>query len=187
VWETRVSVNDAEAIERSLSDGVAFAGVFDRHYSAIHRFLSGRVGPDLADDLSSETFAVAFRRRATYNLLREDARPWLFGIAANLLRDHRRSEERRLRAYSRAGTGLVESEEVGPRLEGPVALALLALSVEERNLILLYAWGELSYEQLAEAFSLPVGTVRSRLFRIRDKLRARLALPEAAVVGGEPL
>jgi RNA polymerase sigma-70 factor (ECF subfamily) len=179
-------VNDAEAIERSLSDGMAFAGVFDRHYSAIHRFLSGRVGRDLADDLSSETFAVAFRRRATYDRLREDARPWLFGIAANLLRDHRRSEERRLRAYSRAAPEIADSEDGAPKLDGPLAVALLSLSVEERNLILLFAWAELSYEQLAEALSLPVGTVRSRLSRTREKLRARLALPETAVVGGEP-
>jgi RNA polymerase sigma-70 factor (ECF subfamily) len=180
-------VNDAESIERSLSDGVAFAGVFDRHYGAIHRFLSGRVGPDLADDLASETFAVAFRRRAEYDLVRQDARPWLYGIAANLLRDHRRSEERRLRAYSRSAPGVAESEGVTARLEGPLALALLGLSLEERNLILLYAWAELSYEQLAEALSLPVGTVRSRLSRTREKLRARLELPEAAfVLGGEP-
>jgi RNA polymerase sigma-70 factor (ECF subfamily) len=178
-------VNDAEAIERSLGEGVAFAGVFDRHYGAIHRFLSGRVGHDLADDLSSETFAVAFRRRAAYDLSREDARPWLFGISANLLRDHRRSEERRLRAYSLSAPGVAEPEGAAPGLDGPLAVALLGLSVEEQNLILLYAWAELSYDQLAEALSLPVGTVRSRLFRTREKLRARLALPETAVVGGE--
>jgi RNA polymerase sigma-70 factor (ECF subfamily) len=187
LWETRASVNDAESIERSLSDGVAFAGLFDRHYGAIHRFLVGRVGPDLADDLASETFAVAFRRRAVYDLSREDARPWLYGIATNLLRDHRRGEERRLRAYALAASGLVESETVIPRLDGPLAAALLGLSVEERNVILLHAWAELSYEQLAEALSLPVGTVRSRLFRTREKLRARLAMSEpAGVVGGGP-
>jgi RNA polymerase sigma factor (sigma-70 family) len=181
-WETRV-VNDAELIERSLGDGVSFAQLFDRHYGSIHRFVCARVGPELADDLASETFAVAFRRRNTYDLTRGDARPWLYGIAVNLLHAQRRSEVRRLRAYARAAEHPTPERPTG-RLDEGLASALLDLTEQERNLILLYAWAELSYEQLAEALGLPIGTVRSRLSRTRAKLRARLLPTETVVLGG---
>ena len=178
-------MNDATLIGRSLVDGASFALVFDRHFRAIHRFLRARVGAQLADDLASETFVIAFSRLAAYDRSRDDARPWLYGIAVNLLREHRRSEERRLRAYARVSTGEVEpSTESAGGLEPALAAALLGLSAEERNLILLYAWAELSYEQLAQALALPLGTVRSRLSRARAKLRASLDLPETAAAPG---
>ena len=178
-------MTDAELIERSLDDGAAFALVFDRYYRAIHRFLRARVGADLADDLASETFTIAFRRRAAYDLSRDDARPWLYGIGVNLLREHRRAEERRLRAYARApADGASRSAEIGEGLDETLAAALLRLGVQDRNLILLHAWAGLSYEQLADALALPLGTVRSRLARTRAKLRA--SLEPAFAQGGGP-
>jgi RNA polymerase sigma-70 factor (ECF subfamily) len=170
-------VTDAELIESSLEDGARFALVFDRHFVAIHRFLQGRVGMELADDLASETFVVAFRKRASYDRSRPDAAPWLYGIALNLLRQHARSEERRLRAYARAAMPDERYDE-GP-LDESIASALLSLDETERSLILLYAWAGLSYEQLAAALEIPIGTVRSRLSRTRSKLRSQL--PPAAV------
>jgi RNA polymerase sigma factor (sigma-70 family) len=180
-------VTDGDAIEGSLIDGARFALVFDRHFRAIHRFLQARVGSQLADDLASETFVIAFRRRASFDRARDDARPWLHGIAVNLLREHRRSEDRRLRAFTRLaheGPGAVPDLE--PCLDPTVAAALLELSLAERNLLLLYAWAELSYEELAEALALPIGTIRSRLNRVRSKLDRRLTgLNEALVPRGD--
>ena len=179
-------MTDAQLIERSLANGETFALLFDRHFRAIHRFLRGRAGAEVADDLASETFAVAFRRRATYDVSRADARPWLYGIAVNLLRERRRSEQRRLRAYARVGPYGEESPTAEGHLDSSLATALLELSLEDRNLILLVAWAGLSYEQLAEALALPVGTVRSRLSRTRAKLRASLGVTEVALApGGE--
>lgn len=177
-------MTDAELIERSLADGEDFALLFDRHFRAIHRFLRGRAGAEVADDLASETFAVAFRRRATYDVSRADAQPWLYGIAVNLLHERRRSEERRLRAYARVGSHSEESPAAEGRLDSSLATALLELSLDDRNLILLFAWAGLSYEQLAEALALPVGTVRSRLSRTRAKLRESLGVPGAALTAG---
>ena len=175
-------MSDAELIQSSIADARAFAVIFDRHFRAIFRFLRGRVGGQLAEDLASETFVVAFGRRRAYDLSREDARPWLYGIAVNLLREHRRAEERRLRAYARVPADLGEmSAELGDRLDSTVSAALLDLSYEERNLILLLAWAELTYEQLADALGLPVGTIRSRVSRVRTKLRTRLEPVEASV------
>ena len=176
-------MTDAELIESSLDDGASFALVFDRHFRAIHRFLRGRIGAELADDLASETFTTAFRRRAAYDLTRPDAAPWLYGIAVNLLRQHRRSEERRLKAYARAAVPDSSAADAGVPLDETVAGALLALGELDRNLILLYAWAGFSYAQLAEALDLPLGTVRSRLSRTRSKLRADLE-PAVAPEGG---
>jgi RNA polymerase sigma-70 factor (ECF subfamily) len=175
-------VSDADLIRSSLTDASAFAGLFDRHFRAIFRFLRGRVGEQLAEDLASETFVVAFRRRHTYDLSRDDARAWLYGIAVNLAREHRRAEARRLRAYARLPVARGDAaEESGERLDPAVAAALLELGDEERDLILLLTWADLTYEQLADALGLPLGTVRSRLSRVRAKLRARLAPTEVAV------
>jgi RNA polymerase sigma-70 factor (ECF subfamily) len=178
-------VTDAELIEDSFLNTTAFAALFDRHYRAIHRFLHGRIGPLAADDLASETFMIAFRRRKSYDLARADGRPWLFGIAVNLLRQHRRSEERQLRAYARAADDGEQSDSLKESLDPTVAAALLDLNQDDRNLILLYAWAELSYEELAEALDLPLGTVRSRLSRTRSRLRAALA-PAETMVAGDP-
>jgi RNA polymerase sigma-70 factor (ECF subfamily) len=176
-------VTDAELIESSLADGALFALVFDRHFRAIHRFLRGRVGPELADDLASETFTTAYRRRAAYDLERSDAAPWLYGIAVNLLRQHRRSEERRLKAYARAAVSDSQTDGSAGPLDETLAAALLALGDLDRNLILLHAWAGLSYVQLSQALELPLGTVRSRLSRTRSKLRAGLD-PALASEGG---
>jgi RNA polymerase sigma-70 factor (ECF subfamily) len=175
-------VSDAELIESSLVDARVFAAIFDRHFRAIFRFLRGRAGRQLAEDLASETFVVAFGHRDTYDLSREDARPWLYGIAVNLLREYRRTEERRLRAYARMPANAESaSDELGEHLDSTVAAALLELSHEDRNLILLLTWADLTYEQLADALGLPVGTIRSRVSRVRSKLRDRLAPVDTSV------
>lgn len=95
-------LSDADCLARSLEEPKAFEPIFDRHFSAVHRYLHRRAGRDLADELAAETFAVAFERRASCRSS-GSALPWLYGIATNLLRRRRRTERRRLRAYGRSG------------------------------------------------------------------------------------
>ncbi len=174
-------MTDAEVIGESLTNAATFAVLFDRHYRPMHRFLRARIGAGLAEDLASETFAIAFRRRSSYDLSRADAAPWLYGIAVNLVREERRTEERRLRAYARSSPADdAEYERDNWRLDSTVAAALLELPLGDRNLILLHAWAQLSYSELATALDLPLGTVRSRLSRTRSKLRATLGGLDAA-------
>jgi RNA polymerase sigma factor (sigma-70 family) len=59
-----------------------------------------------------------------------------------------------------------------------LAAALARLSPDQRDVLLLHAWAELDYEQVAEALGVPVGTVRSRLHRARSVLRGALAADE---------
>jgi RNA polymerase sigma factor (sigma-70 family) len=174
---------DAEAIEASRSNPPRFALVFDRHFAAIHRYLRRRVGKDLADELAAETFVRAFAGRTKYDRTHPDARPWLFGIAANLLRRHARTERRRLLAYARTGIDRLsdsEAEDAARRLDaqaaGPrLAAALASLSAAHREVLLLFAWADLSYEDIGSALGLPIGTVRSRLSRARSRMRELLA------------
>jgi RNA polymerase sigma factor (sigma-70 family) len=176
-------LSDAAVIAASLLDAGRFGEVFDRHYAEINRYLGRRVGATMADEIAAETFVAAFRSRARFNPAAADARPWLFGIAANLARRHWRTERRRLRAYARTGIDPIaddSTDEVHRRLDavadGPrLAGALAALSVGEREVLLLFAWAELSYEEISIALSISPGTVRSRLSRARAHIRELLA------------
>jgi RNA polymerase sigma-70 factor (ECF subfamily) len=162
-------MTDAQAIGASLADPEVFAVLFDRHFDAIHGYVQRRVGRDLADEIAAETFTRAFDRRRRFDTTREDARPWLLGIAANLLRRHWRLERRRLDAYSRS------TQRADAKLSGPIAAelaaALKALPRREREPLLLFAWADLTYEEIAAALGLPLGTVRSRISRARGRLR----------------
>ncbi|NRQ38458.1 RNA polymerase sigma factor [Nonomuraea sp. NN258] len=175
-------MDDAAVIRRSREDPAAFAALFDRHAPALHRYVARRLGDSLADDIVAETFLAAFSKRDRYDLGRADARPWLYGIAANLIGGHRRTEERHYRALARTGVDEVAesyADRVAARVSASaahrsLARALARLSAEDREVLLLFAWAELSYEEVAAALGVPVGTVRSRLHRARKRTRAAL-------------
>jgi RNA polymerase sigma factor (sigma-70 family) len=177
-----VAGGDADAIAASRRDPARFAAVFDRHYEDIASYLARRVGHALGEELASETFVRAFGARDGYDLAYPDARPWLYGIATNLLRKHVRSEERRRRAYARALEPDGFSDEldaVAGRVDAVagarvIAAALGRLSPADRDTLLLFALTELDYEGIALATGVPVGTVRSRLHRVRRHLQAAL-------------
>lgn len=174
-------MEDAVLIGRSLDgDNNAFEVLFHRHYPGIHRFLRARVGADAADDVAAETFATAFRRRNDYDPAVSEAGPWLFGIAINLLHAHRKTEQRWLRGRAELARTAAPREE--PGISSAAADALLALTWDERNLILLYAWADLSYEQLSLVIGVPIGTIRSRLSRTRSKVRSHLAAHDPSVL-----
>jgi RNA polymerase sigma factor (sigma-70 family) len=170
---------DSDAIQASARAPARFGTIFDRHFDAVHGYLQRRVGRDLADELSAQTFLVAFDKRGSYDLARADARPWLFGIATNLLHRHRRDEVRQLRAYSRTAADPVidafegvEAKLDASKLRRELVQALADVPVEELDALLLYAWAELSYPEIARALDIPTGTVRSRLSRARGRIRA---------------
>lgn len=169
------ALGDAAVIGRSLSEPERFSELFDAHATVIHRYAARRLGPDLADDIVSETFLSAFESRRRYDQSRADARPWLFGIASNHIGKHRRTEIALYKAYVRSGVHPAEpgAEERADTLAAnrPLAQALLALEARDRDVLLLVAWAELSYGEVADALKIPVGTVRSRLSRARKKVR----------------
>jgi RNA polymerase sigma-70 factor (ECF subfamily) len=175
-------LDDAGVIEASWRDTEQFAVLYDRYAAQLHRYAHRRVGPELAEDVVAETFLAAFRRRRTYDLARPDARPWLFGIVTKEIARRRRAEEARYRALSRAGVDdavpgfadRVAAAVTAQAVRGPLARALARLSPRDRDVLLLVAWSDLSYEEVAETLRIRVGTVRSRLHRARRQIREAL-------------
>ncbi len=176
--------SDSEIITRSLNDPEIFGDLFDRHADSIGKYFARRVGGDQIEELLSEVFVTAFRARHKYSAEKGNALPWLFGIAHNHLRHYYRSYRRKSEADSRLKTG---HDSVENRLISFEDDLIATLDAEDdmrrvevfihtqpeidREVLLLYAWDGLSYQEIGEALSVPVGTVRSRLNRIRKKIR----------------
>lgn len=178
------NLSDSACVARSLSEPEAFEVIFERYFGSVHRYLHRRVGRDLADELAAETFALAFERRASCRAT-GSVLPWLYGIATNVLLRSWRAERRQLRAYSRSGVdawadhqdGATEQTN-GSLFESQLAGALAAMRREERDALLLYSLADLSYEEIALALDVPVGTVRTWLHRARQTAQRELAADE---------
>lgn len=190
---------------RETTDGEVFASsvdrpemvsvIFDRHARALLSYLTRRLGAADAEDILSEVFVIALERRESFDPEVTSARPWLYGIAANLLHKRRRQEARFLKALARTvrdpGLGIlddraesaVESRIDAERAAASMSGALAALAARDRDVLLLVAWAELTHAEIAESLSIPVGTVKSRLHRARRELRAHL---DQSTAGREP-
>ncbi len=146
----------------------------------IYRYAARRTGESAAEDVMAETFLIAFERLDSFDHAWADARPWLFGIATNLLRKHHRTEAKILKVLAKSSgrdADADSTERIAEQLDAAAATSALAaalrkLSAVDRECILLYAWAELNYEGIAEATKVPIGTVRSRLNRARRILKA---------------
>jgi RNA polymerase sigma factor (sigma-70 family) len=159
-----------------------FEAAFRQHFPPIYRFISRRVGPAIAEDLAAETFATAYRRRACFEPGRGSLSSWLYGIATNLVRNHWRAEQHLLALDARLvpeidlpdGSDAVDQRVTAALLAPRLAAALGQLTRDQRDVLLLHAWAELSHEEIAAALGIGPGTARSRLSRARACLREQL-------------
>jgi RNA polymerase sigma factor (sigma-70 family) len=182
------ALTDSELMERSIADPASFAELFDRHHGELYRYLRRRAGPSLAADIASETFLTAFARRDRYRPDGQSVRPWLYGIAHNLLRNHTRSERRQWLAYARHGEvpivdqsaadafGVADRRADVAAAAARIGQVLAGLPPADRDVLLLFAWADMSYADIASTLEIPVGTVRSRLNRARRQLRGETDL-----------
>jgi RNA polymerase sigma factor (sigma-70 family) len=190
-------LTDSELMERSIAHPASFAALFDRHHGELYRYLRRRAGPSLAADIAAETFLTAFARRDSYRPDGQSVRPWLYGIAHNLLRNHSRRERRQWLAYARHGEmpdvdqsaadafGNADSRADATAAAARIGPILAGLPAGDRDVLLLYAWADMSYAEIASTLQIPVGTVRSRLNRARRQLRGESDLePMNLVIGG---
>ncbi|MEU4224664.1 RNA polymerase sigma factor [Nonomuraea sp. NPDC026600] len=172
------------SLDGAVADPERFATVFDAHYEEIRRYIGRRLDLDIAEDLAAETFLVAFRRRDSFDAAKGGIRPWLYGIATNLIGRHRRAEMRRYRALARSGPSPDDGghdQRVVDRVAAGVSVqklsaALAGLSRGERDVLLLVAFGGLTYDEVGAALGVAYGTVASRLSRARTKLRDALGV-----------
>lgn len=163
------------------------ARLFDEHVDAVYGFVARRLGRDAAADVVGDVFEVALELPDRYDAARGSERAWLFGIAANLMRRHWRTEQRRLRATYRVamrpavpGDALLDiAERLDAATEADrVMIAVGDLAPEDRDLLLLIAWEDTPYKVCAEILGIPIGTVRSRLHRIRSELHSAVHLDD---------
>lgn len=179
-----MTASDADIIAASLVEPVRFAAIFDRHIDPVRRFVVRRVGASRGDDVISEVFRVGFERRHTFLPEADSALPWLYGIAANLVRRDHRSTARGVAALERLSHRIPAS--IDPLLDVAARLdaendvlelreALLALRDEERDVLLLVAWEQLSPTEAAETLGIDAGTARTRLHRARRNIRAHIS------------
>lgn len=169
LWHAAASGSDA-----------AFGALFERHASAVYNYCFRRVGDwARAEDLMAATFLEAWRKRDEVRLTSDSLRPWLLGVATNLMRNDLRSSRRRLAALERvaAATATLPAfdEDVAARVDDERAMRellrhLSRMTVDEQEVIALVLWSELSYEEASVALKVPVGTVKSRLSRARRRL-----------------
>jgi RNA polymerase sigma-70 factor (ECF subfamily) len=170
--------SDAELAAAFRRDPQLFTAVYDRYAADIHGYVAGRLDRAAAEDVTAEAFCVAFDQRHRFEPERGALRPWLFGIATNLVARHRRREARYYAALARVGSdpavdsheGRVVTSVAAQRLQPQLARALAALSPGERDVLLLVALGQLSHQEVAEALDISYGTVGSRLSRARAKV-----------------
>jgi len=179
----RTAERVAHTSDAALVAAGSFDLIFSRHVDAIYGYVVRRVGLSLAEEITAETFARAFERRTRFVSTHESARPWLYGIATNLIHNEWRAERRRLAAFGRAAAmtplAFDETERADSKIDASasaarVAPTLLELEPGDRDALLLFAWQDLTYEEVAIALQIPVGTVASRINRARRRIQASL-------------
>jgi RNA polymerase sigma factor (sigma-70 family) len=187
-------LDDAELLRRSVDDPELFEEIFERHYDAILRYGRQRLGHDVGEEIAARTMVIAFDRRAAYDARFRSARPWLFGIATNLIRHHIRDERVHIAAIARLPIDPdLDDEDMVDRLDAdrrrPLLLkALMELRREDRDAFILLAVSGLSYAEIAHALDIAEGTVGSRIHRARHTMREVIRALEARtdVAGPDP-
>ncbi|GAA2109557.1 RNA polymerase sigma factor [Actinomadura alba] len=163
-----------------------FTVLYDTYHPRVHAYAVSRAGRQLAEEVTSETFCVAWRR---FGDLPDPPLPWLLGVARNVLRESFRAQVRQdsLTAELRAWTSAAEAAhgDVGDAVveRATVLQALAGLSEDDRELLTLVAWHGLSPREAAKVVGCSTATYFVRLHRARKRLERALsgAAPAARV------
>lgn len=167
---------DTDLLARARTHPDVIGLLYERHARAVHRFLSRRVG-GAADDLLSEVFVAAVEARLRVQPHPSgSALPWLYGIAGNIVRTHLR---RRPTPWVGDRVDDIDWEAVDDRVDATarrheLRAALGTLSADDRQLVLLVAWDELSPTDAAAVLGISAVAARSRLHRARTRAQAAL-------------
>jgi RNA polymerase sigma factor (sigma-70 family) len=187
-WVVNLIRSDLDSLD---TDGPPLEEWYTAHAPALFGFFARRVGRELAEDLTAQVFVEALESYARFDPELGTPRIWLFAIAANLVRSHLRREQRGLDLFARTGTdpldvdpmraaeGRLLAEREWPR----IADALRRLNPVDREVLYLYCFAELDYADISRTLGMPIGTVSSKMNRIRRKLRRRLHDPTSWEAG----
>jgi RNA polymerase sigma factor (sigma-70 family) len=174
---------DAELLSRVGEGDLSPLGeLYDRYHEGVRQFVIRATGGAAhADDITHEAFLMLARIAGRYDG-RESARPLLLGIAAQLVREHRRRNARWSEVLRSFATSEPERSTPTPEKTASVTEemrrfdAALAKLPEEKRLVVLLLEGEgLSGEEAAQALGIPLNTVWTRLHYAREELRRTLS------------
>jgi len=178
--------SNAQLTRSAHGDSVAFTHLVKAHSSALYGYFARRV-PAASEDLLAETWLQAFAARRTFDPARGSARGWLFGVAHNVLAQYLRRAGRREPAPGPDVTDpwqVVDQRLDAAAMAPALRRALAELPADERELLLLISWEQLTPTEAAAVVGIPAGTARSRLHRARGRLRDRLTMPRATGPAG---
>lgn len=185
---TRPVSDEALWAQARDGDAEAFGEIYARHVRTVHDFCLWRTAdPQAAEDAVATVFLEAWRQRDRLDLRTNSAAALLLGIANNVIRGHWRASRRHGEALMRLRAA-APTEGAGPEAAAIARLdafrhvreareAIRSLPQREREVLTLIADSDLSYEETASALGVPIGTVRSRLARARNRLRTGIPAP----------
>jgi RNA polymerase sigma factor (sigma-70 family) len=168
---------DGGVLEASVREPDRFTLIFDKYFGQVHAYVARRLGSDIADDLAAETFLIAFRQRERFDRRTGAVRAWLYGIATNLIRPWRALAKLPPPTPTTGHEDRIAAQVTAQAASRELAAALAKVSTKDREVLLLVALGQLTYDEVAAALGIAYGTVCSRLSRARRVIRASLPNP----------
>jgi len=173
----RPPTSDLELLRKAAAgEAAAFEALVERHGQRLYALAVNLIGsPVDAEDVLQETLVGAFRGLSRFEA-RASVKTWLTRILVTQAARSRRDRKRRKMAPMPAAEAFssVAAEVGGVERAIDLQAALLRLSAEHREVLVLREFEQLSYEEIAEVLSVPRGTVESRLYRARAALRESL-------------
>jgi RNA polymerase sigma-70 factor, ECF subfamily len=176
-----VMASAPHGLARASADATHHLRLWDEHAQRIYRYCFRRTADrELAEDLTSIVFLEAWRSRGKVGVPVEAELPWLYGVAANVLRNQRRKQRRYRAALARLPRPRDEADLAQDAVDRLADQERMALLVErlgtlpriEQDVLSLCAWEDLSPKEAAAALGVPEATIRTRLHRARKRLRA---------------
>ncbi|WP_236008230.1 RNA polymerase sigma factor [Actinomadura physcomitrii] len=169
-------------------DTARFTALYDAHHRRVHAYAVSRVGVQAAEEITSETFCVAWRRVRD---LPDEPLPWLLGIARNLLRESYRARDRQdalARELRTWAAGAPPAGDVGEAVTERAGMlrALAALPDDDRELLALVAWHGLAPGEAAKVLRCSKASFYVRLHRARRRLERALTAESRAPDPGAP-
>ena len=176
-------------MERDVDRRGAFEEMFTEHYWAVRGYVLRR-SPAAAEDVVAETFLVAWRR---LDAVGEDPLPWLLGVARRVLANQQRADRRRgalAAQMQRLLPGQTPDWEPPAAMSDELAVAMVRLSPQEREALLLVAWEGLDGARAARVAGCSPVAFRARLHRARRHVATALAetaiAPNSSIAGESP-
>lgn len=169
-------------------DEERFRALFDAHYGLVVAYAYRRGATwDEAHDVAAEVFTVAWRRGGAVPADAE--RPWLLGVARRVLANQRRGNRRRLRLIDHVArngappVSLPDPQTVADA-DPDLARALQGLADDDREVLRLIAWEQLTHAEIGALLDLTPSAVASRVARARERLRSALDARTDVPLGG---